>query len=293
MSDMTEEVWRPLGFDDAAGAEGYDALHDGIPDWMASSVWAWVQGQVTYTETRGMGRGSYFSASTARDIERICRINIGYYSVMPDQGMAAIEQAARQDGAEIRLLDYLLSRNANAGSTLDKILSEGGSAWKVGTRAGKPGLLRRVPEGAQVAAESVMGSAGQAGNDLRMSWEAAYGASPNPSEAYRLAVRAVEHATIRVVCPKQKDATLGHVIGQLRKDGDWGLPLAREHPDAPTADTVLHMCMALFKGHHDRHGGDPAAPPTVAQDEAEAAVTLAVPLVQWFAGGMVAHRPQV
>jgi len=221
---------------------------------------------------------------------RVCRLPLNYYEDSVSQGLAALRKVGTSLGAELRMADYLISTsNARAGA-LDAILAESGSAWTVGTRAGRPGLIRRVPEGAQRNAEAVMASSGQAGTDLRQAWEATYGLTPNASEAYRLAVRAVEHAAIPVVCPRQAGATLGHVIGQLRTDGDWGLPLTREDATAPTSETVLRLCQALWKGHHDRHGGMVGAPQTVAQEEAETAVTIAVALVQWFVSGMLTRR---
>jgi hypothetical protein len=135
-----------------------------------------------------------------------------------------------------------------------------------------------------------MASAGAAGIKLAQAWERAFGVSPDPTGAYALAVRAAEDASIPVVVPNQTGATLGHVIGQLAVDGDWSLPLTREDADAPTSSLVLGTTKALWRGHHDRHGGGPGLP-SVAQEEAETAVTLAVSLVQWFASGMVARRP--
>jgi hypothetical protein len=292
---MTDELWRPLGFDGSAAAD-YDVLKDGVPEWMAASIWQWVRSHMLYTARSGIGAGvsrSYFSVEIARQVERVCRLQIGYYSSDLAEGVRATREAAERAGAELRVVDYLLSCSKSNEETLERILAEGGSAWTVGTRAGEPGLVRRVPEGAQVNAEFVMASAGQAGTRLRQAWERAFGVSPDPTGAYALAVRAVEDATVPVVVPKQTDATLGNVIGQLKSDGDWSLPLTREHDEAPTSETVVRMCQALYKGHHDRHGGAPGAPGTVSQEEAEAAVTLAVPLVQWFASGQVARRPQV
>lgn len=291
---MTEELWRPLGFDGEAAAD-YDVLNDGVPPWMASSIWQWVRMHMSRSVRSGVGAGHpslYFSVETAREVERVCRLHIGYYSTDLTRGLDATRAAAERAGAELRVVDYLLSRSTSNEDTLERVLKEGGSAWTVGTRAGVPGLVRRVPEGAQINAESVMASAGQAGARLRQAWERAFGLSPDPTGAYAFAVRAVEDATVPVVVPKQANATLGHVIGQLKTDGDWSLPLTREDDEAPTCETVLRMCQALWKGHHDRHGGVPGAPETVSQEEAEAAVTLAVPLVQWFASGQVARRTQ-
>jgi hypothetical protein len=48
------------------------------------------------------------------------------------------------------------------------------------------------------------------------------------------------------------------------------------------------MAEALWVGQESRHGGNGYRKPTRA--EAEAAVMLAVPLVQWFTSGAVAPR---
>lgn len=295
MSDhglVTDDVWRPLGFEDDLVAN-YDALHDGVPPWMEESFWGWMRRQFVYqTGSSGYGSGSrsVFNENLVLDIERVCRLRIGPTDNAPSVGMRIVRTALSGVSAELRVADYLLSRDrVTAPDTFDKLLGEAGSAWKVGERAGKRGLVKRVPEGVQRNADAVMASSGAAGVKLARAWERAFGVTPDPTGAYALAVRAVEDAAIPVVVPKQNGASLGHVIGQLASDGDWSLPLTREDPNATTASIVLAQCRAVWRGHHDRHGGSPGAP-AVTQEEAETAVSLAVTLVQWFASGMVARR---
>ncbi|WP_163544335.1 hypothetical protein [Occultella kanbiaonis] len=190
-------------------------------------------------------------------------------------------------------MDYLLQKqqpSADALRAVQEILDAGRSAYTVGRRDRRPGLERRVPGGVQSAAEAVTAGSGRAGERLASAWREAFGLGPDLSKVYAEAVKAVEDAAIPVVVPKQASATLGHVIGQLCKDGDWSLPLTREDSAAPSSETVLRMCQGLWKGHHDRHGGDPNAPAQVSQAEAEAALFLAVPLVQWFTSGAVVRR---
>lgn len=292
VSAVTDVVWRPLGFEGDEAAT-YDALHDGVPPWMAESFWEWMRKQFLYWN-RGSGYNSSgfhtFVPALLRDVERVCRLRVGYNGTSATDGPRLVRDALTKQGNELRVADYLLSRgDSKVPDTLDKVLLESGSAWKVGDRAGKPGLVRRVPLGVQTNADEVMASAGTAGVKLAQAWERAFGVSPDPTGAYALAVRAVEDASIPVVVPKQSGATLGHVIGQLNSDGDWSLPLTREDQNATTASIVLAQCRALWKGHHDRHGGGSGLP-SVTQDEAETAVSLAVSLVQWFASGMVARR---
>lgn len=212
-----------------------------------------------------------------------------------EKGIGGVVKGGLEVDDLLALIDFFIAdwapgQGYSSPEELETILVESGSAWKVGTRDGYPGLERRVPEGVQVAAEQAMTTPGHAGARLSEAWHAVYGVSPNPTHGYAMAVKAVEDAAIPVVVPKQSGATLGHVIGQLRSDGDWSLPLTREDANAPTAATVLGMCQALWKGHHDRHGGDASAPQSVGQEEAEAAVQIAVFLVHGFAAGMIARR---
>lgn len=280
---VEEEDWRPLGYGEGDAAAGYDALHEGIPKWMRSSVSDWLDNAL-----RSMTFGAnHLDVEFLRSAERILRMPIETTARVSD--VVRVMMNEKSDEEVLMFADFLLSLD-RAPERLDKILHEAGSAWKVGTRAGKPGLVRRVPEGVQRNADHVMATSGRAGRRLEQAWEKIFGIRPDPSGAYALAVKAVEDAAIPVVVPNQAEATFGNVIGRLKDDGDWGLPLTREDPGAPTSETVLRMCQALWKGHHDRHGGGDPAGPGVSQEEAETAVTLAVPLVQWFASGMVARR---
>jgi len=286
-----EETWRPFGYD---GNEAeYDALHDGVPEWMAASFWKWVELSFTI-ERREAGYGGRrwkdFDIALLRKAERLLRFSVDYDGDTVYSGIEKLRRVIEAKGLGIPLADFLLAEGKHADS-LNRILLECSSKWTVGERvSGRTGLVPRIPEGVQLHADMAMSSAGQAGKRLAQAWEQAFGIKPDPSNAYSLAVKAVEDATIPVVVPSRANATLGDVIRQLTQDGDWSLPLTREHNDAPTSSIVLRMCQALWKGHHDRHGGGQHSIPEVTPEEAETAVTLAVPLVHWFASGMVARR---
>lgn len=135
-----------------------------------------------------------------------------------------------------------------------------------------------------------MARAGRAGVRLAKAWEHLYGLAPNASEAYRLAILAVEDAAIPIVSPTNSSATLGTVLRQLEDQGDWSLAMDREHPQAPSGVVLMSMMRMLWHGQHDRHGGRPSAPGNVSTEEATVAVGLAVTLVQWFNAGLV-RRP--
>lgn len=278
-------------------AEAAAALYEGIPPWMERELWDWLDARLV--------KESHVHDGFLRDVAFVDRFDRLTRSTNPvadyfrQSGSIAFRDVwtapwGGYTDSLLVFLDYCIAsenRSPNASNAdLETLLYESGSAWKVGSREGFAGLERRMPLGVQEASEETMRTTGRAGERLSEAWHAVYGVKPNPIHAYAMAVKAVEDATIPVVVPKQSGATLSHVIGQLKNSGDWSLPLTREHPDAPTSETVLRMIQGLWKGHHDRHGGDPTAPKSVGQDEAEAAVMLAVPLVQWFTSGAVARR---
>lgn len=271
-------------------ADTFTALREDVPPWLELSLWGWIDDHFT-TNKSSMYPG--FNSALARKCERTLRVTIddqGEYNV--PSGIHALRVTFAQ-GHPIqvwRLVDFLLSQLgawSDAFKALERMLLEAGSAWEVGTRAGKPGLVKRMPDGV-VAAATAAFQYGKAGRRLSSAWEAAFGLNPDPEAAYSRAVKAVEDAAIPVVSPKNSSATLGTVIAAMRSGGKFSLPNLREHKDAPTHDVLLSMMQMLWTGQHDRHGGPSAVPvPNVTQAEAEAAVMLAVTLVGWFETGKV------
>lgn len=289
-------MWRPLGVEGEADVASYDALHDGVPGWMHSSLWEWIKSefrQVTRTRaTYGTGTETVIRLRVTL-LEEMCqtlRVNLPSLR-QKDYGDSAVSNATTLLQARanaLQVVDYLLAHQADArADEMEALLARSKSVWQVGTRAGKPGLTRRVPLGVQMASDDVMARAGQAGVRLAKAWEALYGVEANPSEAYRLAIQAVEDATIPVVSPTNQRATLGTVLAQLESQSDWSLPMQREHSAAPSAAIVVGMARMLWHGQHDRHGGQPSAPGNVSIEEATVAVSLAVTLVHLFASGLV------
>ena len=76
----------------------------------------------------------------------------------------------------------------------------------------------------------------------------------------------------------------------MRADGDWRLDLSREDTTEDSAAMIVRMAQTLWTGQQDRHAGQAGYTPST-QADAEAALFLAVPLVQFFASGAVARRP--
>jgi hypothetical protein len=173
--------------------------------------------------------------------------------------------------AQLAFVDFLLSdlqEDHPYVLELEQQLVEAGSGWRVGTRAGKPGLVKRLPTGVTAAAAATSQHP-NAGKNLATAFESAYGVHPDPSKAYGCAVKAVEDAAIPVVPTGKAEPTLGDVIRAV-DSVTWRLPHLREHPLAPSHDVLVSMLRLLWRGHHDRHGGPSAVGvPAVTQDEAE------------------------
>ncbi len=282
---MTEE-WRPLGVE--PDDETYFELHEGISEWLRKSLVDWL------AETlNDHGRPIYppiVNLEVVKGIERVLRVKVTGKIGEYDDAAAAARLLVREFeglGKEWQLVDYLVSVGADA-DKLRYLLEDASSVWTIGIRSGRAALVRRLTDGAAQAIVTVGVTARNAGKRLSNAFEAAYGVDPDPSKAYSLAIKAVEDATIPVVSPANAKATLGTVIRDFKNAPTFRLPHNREHEDASTHTVVLGMMQMLWVGQTDRHGGPASVGiPPVSQSEAEAAVMLAVPLVEWFTSGKV------
>ncbi|WP_206784210.1 hypothetical protein [Amycolatopsis sp. MtRt-6] len=176
------------------------------------------------------------------------------------------------------------------------LLLDTGSAWHVDAEL--RGLYRRVDPTATEAwrqarelATSV-GSTAAAAN-LETAWREVYGRRPNPSASYGAAVKAVEAVAVPLLNPGT-GSTVHAAARKFRKELDqWRFTLLEKSdmdPGTGSADVVSAMLDRLLTGETGRHtSADHNRDST--QAESEAAVHLAVILVQWFTSGAV-HRAQ-
>lgn len=288
--------WRPIG----QTAEEAGALHEGVPEWMARALWEWIERRIVDRPQRGSWSLKADVVDTFEQV-RHSRVPVTdeVVAVSHSHGTADAVRRLRHRWDEekdvIPFVDYLVSLirggwEKDSLNTLEEILKRNGSAWKVGAREGYPGLERRVPVGVQEAADHVMANTSHAGDILSEAWHAAFGVNPDPSKAYDRALKAVEAAMKKPVSPNDAVATLTKMKNAIRDQKDWTLPLHGEDPVTPTSLVLLGMVQSLIAGQPDRHAGDGPLP-EVSQEAAEAAVMLAVPLVQWFTSGAAARRP--
>ncbi|TCL72515.1 hypothetical protein EDF23_11352 [Curtobacterium sp. PhB128] len=206
--------------------------------------------------------------------------------------LSNVLQRRGDDNLTWSVTDFVVARAGELGYShwlddLEGILEQSGSAWRIGTRSGAAGVERRVASGVGEAANVVMGRTGSAGELLSAAWQATFGIHPDPEKAYSKAIKAVEEAAKPRVSPKDSVATLGKMVSAMRDQKDWALPLQDDETN-PSSDTVVKMMRSLHSGQQQRHGGNGDRAAT--QEEAEAALFLAVPLVQFFHGGLVARR---
>ncbi|MFI0446605.1 hypothetical protein [Actinomadura sp. 6N118] len=166
------------------------------------------------------------------------------------------------------------------------ILEAGGSAWQVSI--GRPDrLTERVDQTVVEAVNTTIGDArSDASEHLRWAWNAAYGVQPDPTRAYSEAVKAVEAITIPEVLPKDRDATLGRVLGQLKATADkWTVSIDDRDGQAASSAAVIAMIDLLWWGQRDRHAGPEMKAASL--EAARMAVHTAATVVQWFTSGHI------
>ncbi len=159
---------------------------------------------------------------------------------------------------------------------LERVLSDGGSAWRATPR----GLEGRVDETLQGIAESVFATDSRPADYLRSAWHKAWGREPDPTGAYREAVRAVEAAFAPTVSPNNGRPTLGTIIADINnKPSKFSVRLQADTPNA-NVERIVGMLRMLWKSQLDRHGtADESVPLNVTLDEARDALALATTLV--------------
>lgn len=276
--------WRPLKSVDTT----YNALVDGVPAYLVKPLFEWIDEVVArFHETGFMQR-----PKLAAEFDVLARNPHPLATRADRYFLSSLLAETNDQQLVLDFAEYTLAKLGEAGwlqytAPLDEMLLNAGSKWKVGTRRGLPGFELRVPEGVSAASDAVIATSGGSGALLAEAWRAAFGRGPDPEEAYEKAIKAVEEAGARVVAPKSSLATLGAMARDMESQKDWKLPLVQSGKH-PTDAVATMMVRALWEGQESRHGGNGYRKPT--QAEAEAAVLLAVPLVQWFTTGTLKRR---
>jgi hypothetical protein len=298
--------WLPLSVRQgrsAAAIESYEALVAGVPEYARESLLRWIEdyarevGPDALAELilllecnlhRGLG-GSTLKPGGHEVFRRMYAVGM-----RPPE----MEDFRRRLSHDPNLLLDVIDLTASAMAAnpqhvqhqewlrrLRIILDEAGLEVMLLQSEEFCGLVRRVDttSGARIAAAAAKPD--RAAVHLAAAWAAAYGRHPNPSLAYREAVRAVEAAGKPLISPKNARTSVGTMKRDLRaKPENWRHVLC----DDATAgvEPVATMMDLLWNGQLDRHGTDDnRVPLTVSPEQAEAAVHIALTLVEWFRSG--------
>lgn len=286
MGEDKEPRWLPLSAREGTRKGDFETLHDGVPEWMGCSLWGWTSATM---EKLGDEEGVNLE-ELAHRAERRLRRNLGAKS----DGFDEHTVTSKNEQTFLDVVDFLVNHLLEfeweylAYASLDKVLEESGSIWTVVTYEKDTRLERRVDKTVADAARATMAEGSRAAEHLQAAWRDIYGRSPDPSDGYREATKAVEAASQPIVSPHDSLATLGKMIPSLRDRPDkWMVGLDHPSPDRQVL-AVADMMEMMWKGQHDRHGTpDESAPSNVSQEEAEAALHLAVTLVHWFRSGVI------
>jgi hypothetical protein len=240
----------------------------------------WLEGVFGYRDaTSGMRNQAMLTIATRTGIPVRESFDLG--GVMP-QILAACE---RDDDLFLDVVDATLDV-LGGGGTLVPVLHAASSVWTVAD--GGKGLERRVDTTAVEALAVAVAPADAASAELQEAWTKVYGRTPDPSDAWDHAIKAVEHVLIPIVVPNNQRATLGTVLGQISSQPGQRTFLLNSSSSTVDGIGTLEAMLRLLWPNPDRHGGPAGASRTPTLKEAEAVVQLAVLVVQWTRSSVVA-----
>jgi hypothetical protein len=278
--------WRPLFSRDKPNPR-LDQATEGLPPYLLGPVTKWIR-RVCYDPAEDVFRESALQTLQLR-FKLETPLNFGH------PGSAVQDLIARSEADEdfgLELIDYLLHHmpeytdryedTRELAAVLQSVLRLGGSAWEVVPVDGLSRAFRLSRRAVGPVREAILAvpASTRAHQHLVEAWNRLSGRQPDPSGAYREAVRAVEAAAKPVILPLNDKATLGTMIAAMRdKPEKWESTLV-------TVDEVRGMLAQVWTNQLDRHGtDDDSVPLNMTPDQADVAVHLALALVRIFVGG--------
>lgn len=271
-----------------AGESADLVLHEGVPDWLRGPLRSWLQ----FMMKKETVRGRIFARFDHVPFDDEYEWGLGYLETVNtlsrndllDWVDAALHVGASQND--------LGTHHYNA-RDLRVLLGDARSVWTVSAAQDALELSQdpTVTEAAnQAATTAIVAHRDSAASRLQAAWKAAYALHADPSKAYGQAVLAVEAAAIPVVVPNQAGATLGHVLGQLDRQGHlYEVAIIDKSGTASSVTATTELVRLLWEGHTDRHEGVTPAP-AISAEAAQMAVHLAATLVQWFTSGAIRRK---
>jgi hypothetical protein len=281
---------------------GNEALYDGVPKWMESSIWNWLSSKFKYTDHNGKTK---YHNDYLHDVELHCRLTFGsnsedyhlhsgLYKVFTantdyalDILQAAVEIAEIKERKSSWESKTITHSNING---LNDILIKGGSKWHIVVDGSKARMESRVDSSTISAFKKLANDDADFSKYLKIAWEDCFGRSPDLSGAYSNAIKAVEAATWRVITPNNMKATLGTMLNDFKLQSEAGkFNVGFKDKDASaTFDTAHSIMQRLWKSQTDRHAtGDYSNP---SQLEAESAVYMSITICQMFTSGLISRK---
>lgn len=292
VSDSDEgPKWQPLNVRDTPAAADYEALVEGIPDYLERSLWRWAMDRAVRTPDMNLKAERLLKVQLPDPRTNSHVFDAYWQSVSTADRLALVDFFLRdlQDVFDALKKDQrnrsLIFECIEHAKRLDDLLVEGGSIWRTSTNP-YWGLVRRVNESTQALVDLVSTAETDAARKIASAWNACYRHEPDYDRAYRDAVFAVEAVALPVVIPNNKRGTLGNVVAHIADTVDhWtvgGMDAERQASGA----TLLATLRTLWHSQQ-RHAQNDGTIRDVGREEAETAVTLSVTLVHWFASGLV------
>jgi hypothetical protein len=248
MFDEVRPPVRPLSARES-GMPADETLYEGVPahlwrplnDWVTSFMEPALLDRVAATLRRPLGEASFAEVEalcghrddgTRNDDRLLDAIDIALQLDGSLQIQVAAVGMEENEAAIVAHSEFVIpgwvipeyiwprsSGRARAVADLDQLLRDGGSAYEVRWRVPTM-LVRRVAPTVKTAVEETIAVAPPTAADLLAdAWAKTYGRRPDPTTAYRQAVRAVEDVTCPRFLPNDDGATLGKVVAHLGQGG--------------------------------------------------------------------------
>lgn len=280
--------------DRLAGLPVDRTLHPGVPHWLVTPLRNWLDQALTEPLAQRVALRLQKSPYRSSYIELLAHAEDAELLTIVDATLQLHSGwDAREDAGTLPRPIWTPTKFRMLLHYLDLTLTDAASQYRVDFDSRS--LVRRVDETVQKAADATVKDAPAASADhLRAAWVAAYGLNPDPDKVFNESIRAVEE----VACPlveerraAQGGATLGTVISELGKNSGhrWELTLSGKDGQPRDIESLVAMLQTLWQAHVSRHGGAPKSR-RQNQDEAEAALHLAVLLVQWLNAGVLRRK---
>lgn len=263
--------------------------YEGVPQWLRNSLLGWVADRFRFEYEGG-------HINRLERVERKLKVvlSLGDFETRLH---GLVNKVLPDDELFLDLIDCLLDelkpygKDREAAAQLHAYLEEAGSVWTVGLRNNRFYLERRACPEALASAEQAIAPGDAAGQLLASAWNHAYGRNRNPSAAYWDAVRAVEELAGPVITPRDPKPSLGKMVPALRAaPHKWQFILRPS--DGNGVEMVATTLDLLWKSQQARHGGNGDGQRLIVSfEEGEAAVQLAVTLVNWLRSGALKLNP--